>query len=62
MKKEIKFYKTQLRNNIIMGLISLFLIFVVPILFKIFFIILFFVCIIKGQILKYKFDKAKAGI
>lgn len=62
MKKEVEFYKKQLINNVILGFISVFLIFIVPWFFKWIFGALFIICIIKGQILKYKFDKSKAGI
>jgi hypothetical protein len=61
-KKEIEFYKKQLITNVILGFISIFLAFIIPSWFKIIFILLFIVCVVKGQILRYKLDKIKAGI
>jgi len=60
--KETKFYKKQLIENVIIGLISFFLIWIIPWYFKWIFIMLFIVSIVKGQILKYKLDKSKAKI
>jgi len=60
--RKIEFYKKQLTENVIIGLISFLMIFILPWIFKWIFIILFIVCAVKGQMLKYKLDKLKAKI
>ena len=60
--REVEFYKRQLGVSIIIGLMSFLMIFIIKGIFSWIFITLFIVCIVKGQMLRYKLDKAKEGI